>query len=701
MDNRLIGTPCISLGRTLCAYLALTFLPVSAEDTLAPYLVEADRVARWPSSEGYQGESLSRERLARQPGALVGDRLLGRGGFRLFRRQSSLAAHPTTQGAALRVAGPNAAARTTVYLDGVPLNDAFGGWVPWSELNALAIDQTSLVQASGVDPWGQVSLGGAVGFESRLDAPYWSMEASWGNVVDHQLAQAFLLSSSSGNTRIFGNWSRVQSDGYRLLSSRQSGSIDRKATLESSAAQLGMAHDFASAWTLTTAARFHEEKRGNGTPLARNSQKAWSARATLQKERAGDEWEGFLTAYWQHRAFDSTFTRVTDQRRSELPVLDQYDVPSWSAGLTWRSQHTLTDKHILTFGLDTRVLKGETNEFYRNLGDGFTRRRRAGGERWESGIVVDHSWQISPSVSVKNSVRIDHHHDRDGEEQTWDLLSGDRLSDMAYDAQSEWQVNARMGIEWEMDPAWTWQGSLFTGTRRPTLNELYRPFRVGNDITLANAQLKSERLWGGSMGFSWEPHEHLRAQIDGFWYRLEDGIANVTMVEGGGVVDPWGFIPAGGSGRQRRGLAETDLFGFEAMARWQFREGWEIEASYLLSESNVHRSPEAPQLEGNSLAHAPTQQASIRLHYDAGAGLYAQIEGRWTDGVFEDDRNERRLADILLVNAHLGWRWSENVTSFLSVENLLDEEIDVGRSGDGLLTLGAPRMVRLGLRLDF
>ena len=51
----------------------------------------------------------------------------------LFRRTSSSAANPTTQGLSLRAIAPSGAGRALVTLDGVPLNDPFGGWVLWSQ----------------------------------------------------------------------------------------------------------------------------------------------------------------------------------------------------------------------------------------------------------------------------------------------------------------------------------------------------------------------------------------------------------------------------------------------------------------------------------------------------------------------------------------------------------------------------------------
>src|ERR671931_636430 len=62
-------------------------------------------------------------------------------GFSIFRRSSSIVANPTTQGVSLRGAGASGASRTLVLSDGVPLNDAFGGWVYWDRVPRNAIDR--------------------------------------------------------------------------------------------------------------------------------------------------------------------------------------------------------------------------------------------------------------------------------------------------------------------------------------------------------------------------------------------------------------------------------------------------------------------------------------------------------------------------------------------------------------------------------
>src|SRR5207247_8539558 len=81
----------------------------------------------------------------RQSPAVVADDLLRQlPTFSLFRRASSLAAHPTTQGVSLRGIGPSGVSRTLVLGDDVPVNAPFGGWVDW---RTLPLDNVDTIQA--------------------------------------------------------------------------------------------------------------------------------------------------------------------------------------------------------------------------------------------------------------------------------------------------------------------------------------------------------------------------------------------------------------------------------------------------------------------------------------------------------------------------------------------------------------------------
>ena len=83
-------------------------------------------------------------------------------GFTLFRRTSSRTANPTAQGVALRGIGGTAQSRSLVLVDGVPLNDAFGGWIYWDKIPQVALDRIEVQRGSGSDVYGADAVGGVV-----------------------------------------------------------------------------------------------------------------------------------------------------------------------------------------------------------------------------------------------------------------------------------------------------------------------------------------------------------------------------------------------------------------------------------------------------------------------------------------------------------------------------------------------------------
>src|SRR3954464_14260036 len=88
-------------------------------------------------------------------------------GVSLFRRTSSLAANPTTQGLSLRGIAPSGAGRALVTLDGAPQNDPFGGWVIWTSLPPEGLDGATVVRGAGSGPYGAGALTGVIALQER------------------------------------------------------------------------------------------------------------------------------------------------------------------------------------------------------------------------------------------------------------------------------------------------------------------------------------------------------------------------------------------------------------------------------------------------------------------------------------------------------------------------------------------------------
>jgi hypothetical protein len=115
--------------------LVIKLAPASVTNslTVTPTRTE-QRMGSLPAS----ATIIDRDDIRQTAGTVADDVLREVPTFSLFRRTSSLAAHPTTQGVSLRGIGPSGVSRTLVLLDGVPINDPFGGWVYWTRFRSKA-----------------------------------------------------------------------------------------------------------------------------------------------------------------------------------------------------------------------------------------------------------------------------------------------------------------------------------------------------------------------------------------------------------------------------------------------------------------------------------------------------------------------------------------------------------------------------------
>jgi outer membrane receptor protein involved in Fe transport len=129
-------------------------------------IVTADRLPAWrdPTAGATVFGAVDLERI---PALTLDEALRSVSGFSLFRRSPARAGNPTTHGVTMRGLSASGASRGLVLLDGVPLNDGFGGWVTWTRLPSGAIARVDLERGGSSDTYGSDALGGVL----RISTP--------------------------------------------------------------------------------------------------------------------------------------------------------------------------------------------------------------------------------------------------------------------------------------------------------------------------------------------------------------------------------------------------------------------------------------------------------------------------------------------------------------------------------------------------
>ncbi|MBI1734464.1 MAG: TonB-dependent receptor [Candidatus Rokubacteria bacterium] len=626
--------------------------------------------------------------IRRSPSQTVDDLLRQVPSFSLFRRSSSLVTHPTAQGVSLRGVGPSGASRALVLVDGVPVNDPFGGWVPWSRIPALSIDQIEVVRGGGSAVWGSGALGGVIQVLTRRPrARGLAFEVSHGSYDTTNVD--LLVTEARGPFRVAleGNW--FETGGFEIVKDSDRGPIDIDADSQHGVFNGRVEMEVSPDLTLFVSGNYFDEDRQNGTRLQLNDTVATSfATGANLRTRDGGEWQVLLFA--QEQTFHSTFSTQTLDRAAETLALDQRS-PSESLGgaVSWTRAF---GAHTLLAGIDGRWIEGETDEKVFVAGT-FARRRRAGGDQILAGAYVQDTIALARALDLTLGLRGDYFTTYHGRRRDTPPPAGvpahQEFSDLEYLIPSP-----RIAALYRATPATDVQASVYQGFRAPTLNELYRVFRVRNDVTAANEHLEPERLTGGELGVR-QRFGMVDARVTGFWNEVKDQILNVTLAS------RLGDCPGPTTCRQRRNVDRARIRGIEGEVEVPIGKDWRLVAAHLYSDAKVVDASGQPALEGKRLAQVPRHVTTAGVRWDRPEWVSVNVLARFVGSQFEDDLNTLPLGRYTVLDVHLSRAVAPWGTVFLAVENLTGEEYAVARTSDGVVSVGSPRVVRGGVRVTF
>ena len=565
--------------------------------------------------------ALDREDLADSPGALVDEALSRVPGFGLFRRNTSFISHPTTTGVSLRGIGPSGASRTLVLWDGIPLNDPFGNWVYWNRLPTLFLDRVEVARGAASPLYGSSALGGTVQLLSRRAEPgqlrFRGRLGSFG-IQDGEVFGA----DEVGGVSVVGAARMLNSEGYHRIREAERGAVDEPAGVDFRSmvgrAESGPVH---------FSVNYYSEDRRNGTPTQINSSRLVMLEGGVTRE----DWD--LRVFGQDSRLNSDFSRILAGRDREIPTSQQMYEYSGVGGV-----FTTRIAADLQAGADwVRTSWGDHSQ------------NRLGG-------FVQKRLELTPEL---------------------ELLADGRL-DLWQNAGTRASINPRLGLNYQVAGSAALRASAYRGFRAPSLNELYRPFRVGNVRVAANDQLGEETLYGVEAGIDLYPSDSLLLRGNAYWNALRDTVGNVTL-----EVNDEGVF------RQRQNIGRSTARGFEAEAYAFASDELEVFAAYLYSHTSVEET-------GLRIPQVPLHQGVVGAAWRGPAVVRADL--RFLSEQFEDDRNELPMAGFASLGVRVGVPVNERFTVFLAGENLLDAEIISARTP--IETLGTPRAIHIGVDVD-
>jgi len=634
---------------------------------------------------------LSNTDLSSTPALRVDDVLRQVPGFSLFRRSDSRVANASNQGVSLRGLGGSASSRALVLEDGFPIVDAFGGWVYWDRIPRESIQNVEAFRGGASNLYGSDALGGVVQFITRQPtSPAFALETSYGSENTPDLS--FWTGTRAGKWDFSLASELFRTDGYILVPTWQRGTVDTPANSKDASVELNVGHQLGDG-RIFARGSFYTEFRHNGTVIQTNDTRTGEGALGLDQQFGTND-SFMLRAYGQVQGYDQRFSSVAADRNSESLTDLQY-VPEQVVGGAGQWTHLLGPRQALVGGADIMEVMGASDEQFFSSGL-HTRNNAAGGRQRIVGLFGEDLIRIK-NWTVILGARVDDWNNFNASSICTPVAGTCTLPSVLFPSRSDLAFSPRLSVLRSLSHNLSVTASMYRAFRAPTLNELYRTFRVANVLTLNDPFLNAERLTGAEAGvnvIALDQKLNLRGTF--FWSDIVEPIENVTT-------DP----TASPVLRQKQNLGRIRSRGVELDGAVHVNREIQISAGYAFTDATVvNFAVPAGEISllGNYVAQVPRNVFTWQARYWNPSRLLLSVQGRFIGNQFDDDQNKYPLGRFYTMDLQMGRNVTRNVELFAAAENLLNKQYNVANTPTAtgsLFNIGSPILYRIGLRMNF
>ncbi|MGA2360473.1 MAG: TonB-dependent receptor [Terriglobales bacterium] len=666
------------------AHLEIVLQPSSANEQVTVLAARTEvRLSETPGSTVL----LSTPDIAATPALRVDDVLRQVPGFSLYRRSDSRFAVASNQGVSLRGLGGTAASRALVLEDGLPLVDAFGGWVYWDRIPREALSTVEVFRGGASNLYGSDALGGVVQFVTRQpQAPAINLETSYGNERTPDLS--FWTGTRAGPWDVSLASEMFRSDGFVVVPSYLRGSIDAPANSEDATVDLNLGHKLGDQGRIFARGNFFTEFRHNGTPLQTNDTRSGEGAVGLDRQLGSDD-SLSLRAYGLVQGYDEVFSAVAADRDSES-LTDLQHVPEQVGGGGAQWTHLLGKSQTLIAGMDLMEVMGASDDRFYSSG-AHTHNTAAGGRQRTLGWFGEDILRLRQKWTIILAGRFDDWSNFNDSSICTPVSGTCTSPSTLYPARNATAFDPRLSVLRSLNSHVSLTASMYRAFRAPTLNELYRPFRVGDILTYNNPYLNAERMTGAEAGVNvagWDRKLGLRGTF--FWSDIVNPVQNVTISQTSSLIT-----------REKENLGRIRSRGFEIDGVVHVNREIQISAGYEFTAATVvsYPSPPSVSLVGLEVAQVPRNVFTWEARYWNPSRLLLSLQGRFVGQQFDDDQNQFPLDRFYTMDLQVGRALTRHLEVFAAAENLLDQRYQVARTP--IVNIGPPILYRVGLRLNF
>jgi outer membrane receptor protein involved in Fe transport len=602
-------------------------------------------------------------------------------GVELYRRTSSLVANPSSQGLSLRGLGSTAASRTLVTEDDVPLNDPFAGWIRWQEQPELSLKSVEVVRGGASDLYGSSAIGGVVNLiQARPSAYSVELKSSYGGEGTYD--ESVMLQAKRGPWGVLAAGGALGTDGYIQEDPLQRGPVDIPSNVHSQNGLL-LAERNEGPLRLFVRGTGFNDARDNGTPDQTNATRLW-------RYATGSDWQGphdgtlVVRAYGSAEHYRQVFSSILSTPNAANPTCtyrcgespSRFSLsPENELGAVAHWSEPLGTGFLVMAGADVHDVRIWDKEQTFGATAALTNLR---DHQRDEGAYAEMMW-VRNGWTLTGSARMDWFQNYDGQQLLW---NGTGWGPAANQPTQEDQrlFDPRVGLSRKFKNHWAVTGSAFRAFREPSPNELYRSTQVGNMLTSPNFNLLCERGTGWESGLATE----------GRWgsirtsYFLTQVNRPITAVTINSQSSPIMLT--------RENLGQIESKGVSADFELTPLRWLAVDGGYQYAHATVTKGTQDL---GNWIPEVPHNLGSLNVRASRPRLGSLNLQGRLSGRQYDDDANAFLLHGYFRLDAYASHDFGKRFELFAAGENLLDRQIEEGKTPT--TTLAMPRVARAGL----
>jgi outer membrane receptor protein involved in Fe transport len=603
---------------------------------------------------------------------------------------SSADIHPTSSNTSMRGLSGN---RALVLLDGIPINDAFFGYVQWNRISMENVDRVEVVRGGDSTLWGDHAMGGVINVITRAPTQdEFAVDVSGGtfNTYLADLYGAYVLSDAASFS-LDSNYTR--SEGFQQYPPGVKLEVSRPT--QPSAYNLNLDGDF-KPWSGLTAGVKVGFNDFDQSPLneiiSENHQQIWSFSGNATQALDYGMSVALLGFYNNSHFWTANAGTPTGAITGDVEYIqNQHTTPVHDEGGSLVFSQTVSDWFkSYSVGVDLHKISGQdaaaNYEDTLGLPPEYLRTDVGRGTQTFLGAFVRAGLEPIEHLNIDLAGRYQDFKNSDAYDGTPGGLG-------VIPDRSEGTFDPRAAAKYAFTPDFALRAAVYKAFNAPTLDELYRTYSTLTGTFRSSALLTPETLKGGEVGFD-AGSGPVTVQVTTFYDRIDNLITSRSLTDA--------ELPAGfefGSVNINAGSARSE--GAEGAVVWKMASGLAATISYTYADSVITASPYDPISVGKQLANVPRSMAAAQLSYTGFHDWRFSVDGRYVTETFGDNDHTLIYPAHFVMDASTSYPVYKKVEAYLDIQNLLARRYIGLNDGGSPEQWGTPFTVMVGVRAKF